>query len=73
MARFFFHVVTESREYADAHGQEFPDLKGAKAHAAKIAKEFAEDGYFVGAVCIFDEKENQLDRVPLRSDSTRGE
>ena len=73
MARFFFHVVTESREYSDPHGQEFPDLKCAKAHAAKIAKEFAEDGYCVGAVCIFDENENQLDRVPIRSDSTRGD
>jgi|307.fasta_scaffold671125_1 hypothetical protein len=73
MVRYFFHVFCESDVHMDENGQDFSDLKGAKARAAKIAKELAEDGYCVGSVCIFDENGNQLDRVPIGDDGTKSD
>jgi hypothetical protein len=67
MARYFFHVVLEGRGHTDVHGREFPDLKGAKAYAARIARELARCTY-VGSVCIVDKQENELDRVSIGDD-----
>ena len=65
MARYFFHVVSHSREYADARGQEFSDLMGAKAYAARIARELAQEGSYEGSICIEDEHGNELDHVSI--------
>jgi hypothetical protein len=65
MARYFFHVVSHSREYADARGQEFSDLMGAKAYAARIACELAQEGSYEGSICIEDEYGNELDHVSI--------
>ena len=65
MARYFFHVVSHSREYADARGQEFSDLMGAKAYAARIACELAQEGSYEGSICIEDEHGNELDQVSI--------
>jgi hypothetical protein len=73
MARYFFHVFCGSDVHIDEIGQDFSDLKGAKGRASKIAKELVEDGYCEGSVRIFDEKGNQLDRVPIGADATRGD
>jgi hypothetical protein len=73
MVRYFFHVFCDGDMHVDENGQDFSDLKGAKARAATIARELAEDGYCVGSVCIFDEKGNELDRVPIGADVTGGD
>jgi hypothetical protein len=65
MARYFFHVVSQSREYPDAGGQELSDLKGAKAYAARIACELAQEGSYEGSVCVEDEHGNELDHVSI--------
>ena len=65
MARYFFHGVSHSREYADARGQEFSDLMGAKAYAARIACELAQEGSYEGSICIEDEHGNELDHVSI--------
>jgi hypothetical protein len=65
MARYFFHVVSHSREYADARGQEFSDLIGAKAYAARIACELAQEGSYEGSICIEDEHGNELHQVSI--------
>lgn len=58
MARYF-HTFCGSDVHMDENGQDFSDLKGAKARASEIAKELAEDSYCEGSVRIFDEKGNQ--------------
>jgi hypothetical protein len=73
MARYFFHVFCGRDVHMDENGQDFSDLNVARARAAKIAKELAEDGYCAGSVCVFDEKGNELDRVPIVADVTRGD
>jgi hypothetical protein len=73
MARYFFHVFCDGDVHMDENGQVFSDLQSAKARAATIARELAEDGYCAGSVCIFDEKGNELDRLPIGADATRGD
>ena len=65
MTRYFFHVVSESGVHTDENGQEFSDLKDAKDHATGIALELAQDGSYVGSVCIADEQGNEWDRVAI--------
>ena len=43
MARCFFHVFCDGDVHMDENGQDFSDLKGAKARATTIAKELAEE------------------------------
>jgi hypothetical protein len=62
MSRYFFDVVCgEGTAYRDLHGQDFANLEGAKAHAARIARELAQDGsQYVGcSVCIADEQRKE--------------
>jgi hypothetical protein len=68
MSRYFFDVVNgEGPVYRDVHGQDFANLKGAKAHAARVARELAQDGsQYVGcSVCIADEQKKECGRVSV--------
>jgi hypothetical protein len=62
MTRYFFDVVRDGHDYVDWKGQHFLDLKAAKAHAAKIARELAQDDrvYVGGSVCVADEHREEL-------------
>ena len=73
MARYLFHVFCGGDVHMDENGQVFSDLQRAKARAAEIANELAVDGYCVGSVRIFDEKGNELDRVPIGADVPGGD
>ena len=57
MNRYFFDVVCEGREYIDWKGNHFLDLKAAKDHAAKIARELVQvsSDNVSCSVCIADE------------------
>jgi hypothetical protein len=62
MSLYFFDVVCgEGTAHRDVHGQEFANLEGAKAHAATIARELAQDcSRYVGySVCIADEQRKE--------------
>jgi hypothetical protein len=65
MSRYFFHVFCDGEVRADEKGQYFNDLKSAKARAATIARELAQDGYCVGFVCLYDKQGNEWDRVSI--------
>ena len=73
MSRYFFHVFYDGEVYIDEHGEDVSDLKTAKARAAAIATKLAEDDGGAGAVRIFDEEGNELDRVPIDADVTGGD
>jgi hypothetical protein len=70
MIRYFFHVDCDGSMYMDADGQQFSDLKGAKAQANRIARELAQEGsdYEGCWVCIADEQGNEWGRVSIGSD-----
>jgi hypothetical protein len=65
-------IIYQGGEYMDAKGQHFLDLKGAKAYAARIARDLGQEGGYVGSVCIADEQGNELDRVPIVADFIGG-
>ena len=71
MMRLFFHVFRDGEVRVDEKGQYFYDLMSAKAHAATIARELAQDGYCVGSVCLYDKQGNEWDRVSIGADTTR--
>jgi hypothetical protein len=73
MNRYFFEVVCEGREHIDWKGNHFSDLKAAKAHAAKIARELVQvsSDNVSCSVCIADEHGNELDRVSISGDVYR--
>jgi hypothetical protein len=66
----FFHVECVDSMHADEHEQQFSDLKDAKAQAARIARELAQEGSeYVGCwVCIADAQGNEWGRVSVGSD-----
>ena len=72
MTRYFFDVVRDGHDYVDWKGQHFLDLKAAKAHAAKIARELAQEDrvYVSGSVCIADEHGEELHRLLIAADVT---
>jgi hypothetical protein len=72
MNRYFFDVVFDGRDHVDWKGQHFLDLKAAKAHAAKMARELAQyDPVYVGgSVCIADEHGEELHRSLIGIDVT---
>jgi hypothetical protein len=60
MARYFFHV-RNSDTFKDEVGRRFSNREHAKAHAAVIANELAEDDDWHGyAVVVIDEEEPRL-------------
>jgi hypothetical protein len=68
MNRYFFHGACARGMYMDENGRDFPDLKGARAYAATIAAEPAQDGGYVDcSVCITNERGKELDRVSIGS------
>jgi hypothetical protein len=68
MNRYFFHVACARGMYMDENGRDFSDLKGARAYAARIAAELAQEGsYAGGSVCITNETGKELDRVSIGS------
>ena len=67
MARYFFHV-SDSDTFKDVVGRRFSDPEDAKAHAAVVAKELAQDninwrGY---SVVVTDEHGTEIARVPIK-------
>jgi hypothetical protein len=69
MPRYFFHLVGEG-VYLDAGGESFSDLIGAKAHAARIARELEQDSsdYFGCSIYIANEQGAELDCVSIGAD-----
>jgi hypothetical protein len=43
MKRYFFHIAAPRGRFMDYNGRHFFDLKGANAHAARVASELAQD------------------------------
>ena len=69
MNRYFFHVAGPRGMYMDDNGRHFSDLKGAKACAAAIAGELAQNIRYVGcSVCIVDEWGKELEGTVVRTD-----
>jgi hypothetical protein len=65
MPRFFFHVIDGST-LKDEDGENLPSIESARAHAARIANELAqEDGYGDFAVKVTDEQGNEVAYVPV--------
>jgi hypothetical protein len=65
LVRYFFHV-SGSSTYNDAIGQTFPNAEAAKAHAAKIANELAEDGSLNGhKIIVVDEQGHEILLLPI--------
>jgi hypothetical protein len=64
MCRYFLDVV---RGESTAHGQDFANLEGAKAHVATIARQLAQDCSHYGgySVCIVDEQRKEWGRVSV--------
>jgi hypothetical protein len=73
MTRYFFDITFKGRDYRDWKGRHFLDLKAAKAHAAKIARELAQNSslYLGGSICIADEHGEELHRALIGDDVTR--
>ena len=71
MTRYFFHVSNTHETFTgvegkDPVGQAFSRPKDAKAHAARIAREIAQDDGWDGyAVVVVDERGNEFARVPI--------
>jgi hypothetical protein len=68
VSKYFFDIVSgEGTAHRDVHGQDFASLEGAKTHAARIARELAQDGsQLVGcSVCIVDEQKKECARVSI--------
>ena len=69
MARFFFHVKSDStffKEEEEEEGENYPNLETARAHAAKIASELAkETGYEGFALSVTDEQGNEVAYMPI--------
>ena len=70
MTQYFFHFVGESHVYVDRVGQSFSNLIGAKAYAARVARELEHDSnnYFGCSICIANEQGEELDRVSIGGD-----
>jgi len=65
MPRYFFHV-SNGRTFKDDWGEHYLATADAMAHAAKIAKELAEDGGWGGyLVVVEDEHGAEIGRVPV--------
>ena len=66
MARYFFHV-SDWDFYRDEVGRRFSDPEDAKAHAAVVARELAQDQNGEAySVIVVDENGDEIARVPVR-------
>jgi hypothetical protein len=67
MAHYFFPIRCKNLSIDDAQGQRFSTLDEAKAHAAVIAGELAQDGkaYQDCAVCVLNETGQEVARLPI--------
>ena len=67
MAKYFFPIKGDSLSIDDAHGQPFPTLAEARAHAILIAVELAQDGgvYKGCVVCVIDESGKEMARMAI--------
>jgi hypothetical protein len=65
MWRFFFHVK-DGNTFNDEDGENLPSIEAARAYAARIANELAQEGGYGGlAVKVTDEQGNEVAYVPL--------
>jgi hypothetical protein len=67
MAYYFFPIRCENLSIDDAQWQRFSTLAEAKAHAAVIAGELAQEGktYQYCTVCVVTETGQEVARVPI--------
>jgi hypothetical protein len=66
MTRYFFHV-SDWDFYRDEVGRRFPSVEDAKAHAAVVADELAQDANGEGySVIVVDEQGTEIARVPVK-------
>lgn len=66
--RYFFHVTGSDRVYSDETGEAFADRESATAHAARIARELAEDERMDAiSILVTDENGNDIGTVPIAS------
>jgi hypothetical protein len=65
--RYFFHILDGGSTFEDEAGTVLPGPDAARAWAAVIAAELAQDGhhYHGAVVCALDEQGNELARVPV--------
>jgi hypothetical protein len=76
MVRYFFHV-SNGNDFNDQVGKDevgyrFSDPEDAKAHAAVVARELAEDDDWDGyRVLVIDEHGNEIARVPIKDRDRR--
>jgi hypothetical protein len=72
MGRYFFHVTSVHRTYADEIGQEFASLKDARKQAEVIAAKLAlaDDSYRGFAVCILNSQGVEVTRVPIKKEGS---
>ena len=64
--RYFFHVAGDASRLQDEVGRSCSGVKDAKAHAAVVASELAEDAGWEGfSVLIMDENGSEVARQPI--------
>lgn len=64
--RYFFHVASGHTLYRDDVGEEFLDIRSAKAYALRIARELAGDGDWTsGSLLIIEENGKEIDRLMI--------
>ncbi len=70
MVRYLFHVMSDGHAYRDEVGRRFAKPEDAEVHALTVARELAMDGkaYHGFAVCIIDDRGNEVVRVPVSKD-----
>jgi hypothetical protein len=67
-ARYYFHVVSNGKQYLDETGRVFSARKDAIAHARILAKELAEDRDWDGFVISVTDADGRLAaQIPVRS------
>jgi hypothetical protein len=67
VAKYFFPIKGDSLWINDTHGQTFPTLAEARAHAIIIAVGLAQDGgvYKGCFVCVIDESGKEMARMAI--------
>jgi hypothetical protein len=67
--RYYFHIASSESVFADQDGQELDNIRDARALAAVIADELAQDdGVYSGfVVLVVDDNGTEVDRVPINS------